>query len=85
MPPTRSRKTDNEGVIYEFAAEPDGDNWTVYRWILGQPQHKLALISYTTQADATHIVQSLQLVEVRHRLRIRNKLAAGMTLITRRG
>lgn len=75
----------DEGVTYEFGAEADGDNWTVYRWIMGSSQHRLALVSYTDQADAAHVVQTLQLVETRHRLRQRSKMNAGIQVKTRRG
>lgn len=75
----------DEGIVYEFGAEPDGDNWTVYRWLMGSPQHKLALVSYTDLSDATHVVQTMQLVETRHRLRRRTLVGAGMVPKSRRG
>lgn len=74
----------NEGIVYEFAAEPSGDQWDVVRWIEGSPQHKIHIMTYPTMKDAAYLVQTLQLIEIRHRLQMRSQMNAGIAIKRRR-
>lgn len=70
---------DPSDTAYEFSQELDrgGGGYTVYRSVHGHQQHKLALMSYTAAADAAFLKQTLELLEMRHRLRRRQIIAAG--------